>query len=318
MKTLTLPQPIARLRLDDGKVVAFDVGPDGAVYVVVALRPLDYMETKAHGTFPRTRTASGQAYRVIVVRTDGRLREVRIEDEPFNVYLAQPLGDELLLACVRSYYRGPNDIEQNGRLYDRNARFARGLVLGDGIESIQTTSSGVIWTSYFDEGIFGNFGWDEPLGSSGLVAWDRDGGRIYEYAPPPGLESMVDCYALNVSSDADVWCCYFDDFPLVHIHDYAVVGHWQAPVQGTHAFAVTTDRVLFRGSYEDKDVYTLCAFPSRGNTPLEVVDTFVLADRDGSRLVADRASGRGSCIYLLRGSDVYCLDIGQITGQITG
>lgn len=318
MKTLMLPQPIARLRLDGGKVVAFDIGPDGAVYVVVALRSLDFMETKPHGSFPRTRTAQGQSYRVIVIRADGQLREVRIEDEPFNIYLVQPLGNELLLACARSYYRGPDDIEQNGRLYDRNARFARGLVLGDGIESLQTTSSGVIWTSYFDEGIFGNFGWDVPLGSSGLVAWDRDGGRIYEYEPPFALESMVDCYALNVSSDADVWCCYYDDFPLVHIRDYAVVGHWAAPIRGTHAFAVTKDRVLFRGGYADKDAYTLCAFPGRVNDPLEIVDTFVLTDRDGSRVAADRASGRGSCIYLLCGSDVHRLDVRQITEQLTG
>lgn len=34
---------------------------------------------------------------------------------------------------------------------------------------------GRIVTSYFDEGIFGNFGWDQPLGASGLVVWDEQG-----------------------------------------------------------------------------------------------------------------------------------------------
>ena len=64
------------------------------------------------------------------------------------------------------------DYDKNGRIYTNKGKFVRDILLGDGIQTVQATSEGVIWTSYFDEGIFGNYGWDNPLGSSGLVAWD--------------------------------------------------------------------------------------------------------------------------------------------------
>ncbi|WP_176444820.1 hypothetical protein [Paenibacillus herberti] len=41
---------------------------------------------------------------------------------------------------------------------------SREFLLGDGIQSVQVTDKGIIWTSYFDEGVFGNNGWDKPIG----------------------------------------------------------------------------------------------------------------------------------------------------------
>ena len=48
--------------------------------------------------------------------------------------------------------------------------------LGDGINHLLTTPSGAIWVGYFDEGVFGSFGWGgpgpPPIGQPGIVQFD--------------------------------------------------------------------------------------------------------------------------------------------------
>ncbi|WP_440117757.1 hypothetical protein [Paenibacillus sp. QZ-Y1] len=73
----------------------------------------------------------------------------------------------------------------------------REFLLGDGIQSVQVTKNGTIWTSYFDEGVFGNNGWSNPIGSQGLVAWDEHGNKLYE----DHAADIADCYALNVVNE---------------------------------------------------------------------------------------------------------------------
>jgi hypothetical protein len=88
--------------------------------------------------------------------------------------------------------------------------------MGDGINSVQTTDEGMIWTSYFDEGVFGNYRWNQPMGASGLNCFDSAGRILWEFKPPAGFDSICDCYSLNVANNA-VWTCYYTDFPLVKI-----------------------------------------------------------------------------------------------------
>ena len=42
----------------------------------------------------------------------------------------------------------------------------RRFVLGDGLESVQTTENGKIWTSFFDEGIWGHDINSVPIGKT--------------------------------------------------------------------------------------------------------------------------------------------------------
>ena len=84
-----------------------------------------------------------------------------------------------------------------------------------GIEDVQVTESGIIWTSYFDEGVFGNRGWNDPIGKNGLVAWNGLGEKIYEFLPTTELGEICDCYALNVISDREVWLYYYTEFPPI-------------------------------------------------------------------------------------------------------
>jgi hypothetical protein len=130
-----------------------------------------------------------------------------IQGQRWNFHHVQPLPKaEILLVNARSWYRGANDYDLNTKVFSQDGTLKREFLLGDGIRDVQVTADGRIWTSYYDEGIFGNFGWEDPVGKNGLVLWDSSGQRLYEYMPSDALDWICDCYALNVVSDDEAWC----------------------------------------------------------------------------------------------------------------
>jgi hypothetical protein len=309
--TRILPlSPVASLTslTGDGELVAFDAGPDGLIYLVIALRPLDYrIEKLGAASFANTVPDQPQRYRVIGLSGTDPVLDVVIERERFNIHHVQPLVDELLLVCARSYFRKPDDFEKNGRVYSREGKFAREILLGDGLRSVQTTSEGVIWTSFFDEGVFGNYGWESPVGSSGLVAWNSFGKKLYEFQPGPGLDSICDCYALNVASIEDVWCYYYTEFPLVHLRSQEIKSIWKMPLGGSDAFAISAEHALFRGGYQDQDTYQLFSLGPNGEA--RMVTKIQLQDQNGDKLIANRAVGRGEVIHLASNGYLYHIDM---------
>jgi hypothetical protein len=146
--------------LSDGELVALNVGPDAQLYAVIEQKPLDYREIAASGaSFAKTIPSLPQAYRVLAFLESDLTLDVQVKDERFTIHDVQPLPrGELLLVCCRSHYRAPRDFDKNGRVYGPDGELARELLLGDGIATVQTTDSGLIWTSFFDEGVFGNYG----------------------------------------------------------------------------------------------------------------------------------------------------------------
>jgi len=310
-------QPTLLTRLADpiaGKIVAFGVGHEGNVYVAVAQEPVDYTrEQPGWATFPKTRPDSPQSYRLLAYdgETADTILDLLIREEAFNIHFIQPLLDRLLLVCARSTWRSETDIEHNGRIYDRKGQLVGEIILGDGIEDIQVTASGRIWASYFDEGIFGNFGWRLPLGNPGLVAWDSAGEVTYRFEPQPPLESMADCYAMNCPSESDLWCCYYMSFPLVHIQHSHVVESWESPVGGAHAFAISDAGVLFQGGSKDRHTYKLCAFASDA---LSVTMSASFNTASGHQIKADRVVGRGGSLFLLEGREIYRVSVSDVAG----
>jgi hypothetical protein len=310
-------QPKLLTRLADslaGQIVAFGIGFDGNVYVVLAQEPLDYTtEQTGWAVFPKTRPDVPQSYRLLAYDggTADCIADFFVREEPYNIHFVQPLLDRFLLVCARSSRRSDVDIEHNGRIYDRMGHLEGELVLGDGIQDIQVTANGRIWAAYFDEGIFGNFGWHQPLGASGLVAWDSAGDVQYQFAPPPPLEAMADCYAINAPSESDLWCCYYTDFPLVHIQESQVIGSWESPVAGSDAFAISEAGVLFRGGYKDRDTYHLCTFVS---DTLRVAASTSLVTGTRSSISADRVVGRSDRLFLLAGREIYRVCVSDVAG----
>jgi len=83
-----------------GELVAFDCGPDHLVYLVWALKPLEY-RTK-NGMFSISIARSRQNYRVVAL-ADGRpVLDLTLQDERFNIHSVQPARDRLLLYVPRS------------------------------------------------------------------------------------------------------------------------------------------------------------------------------------------------------------------------
>jgi hypothetical protein len=111
VKTLLYPSSTYSLQEAIGQynVVCINVGPDGKIYLVLVLKTLDY-RTECNGftTFVKVISSSPQLYRVLIV-SDGNIElDLTIEHEQFNIHDIQPLGNNLLLTCCRSHYRGPD------------------------------------------------------------------------------------------------------------------------------------------------------------------------------------------------------------------
>lgn len=309
--------PVATLApiIGEGELVAFNVGPDGVAYLVVATKPLDYqLEQFGWASFAKTVPERPQRYRVVAVSGSEKVLDVAIEGERFNIHDVQPLPNELLLACARSYYKGPNDFEKNGRIYSRDGEFLREILLGDGLQTVQATSNGVIWTSYFDEGVFGNYGWTDPVGASGLVAWGSDGNRVFAFQPREDLDSICDCYALNVESEDDVWFYYYTEFPLIRLRRREIESIWKMPVGGSDAFAVSAGHVLFRGGYENRDTYLLYSLGS-GSKP-KLVAEIELRDTSGGKLVTDRVVGRAGAIHMIKDGFLYRVEVQSVLAEL--
>jgi hypothetical protein len=291
----------------EGRIVAFAVGPDRVTYLVIAQKELDYtIEQPGWAIFPKTVPERPQHYRVIGLSGSETVLDVKIEGERFNIHGVQPLPNELLLVCHRSHYNDGN-FERNGRIYSRTGVFLREILLGDGIESVQTSSSGDIWTSFFDEGVFGNFGWKTPIGASGLIAWNAFGEQLFEYEPSGALEAICDCYALNVESDEDVWLYYYTDFPLVRLRRRKVDAYWKMPIRGSKAFAISSEHALFNGDYAERDTYQLFSLAESGQS--RFLGSFELADQTGEKLIAHAVVGRADSLYLICNNFLYLLEM---------
>lgn len=298
-------------------IVGFNTGPSGEVYFVLALDPLDY-QTKSDGfaSFPKTIPDSSQRYRILCINGGSIELDLLIDNEQFNIHDIQPLANELLLACSRSRYRGPDDFDLNGRVYTRDGTFLRGMLLGDGVNTTQTTHDGEIWAAYFDEGIFGNFGWDEPIGASGLVAWTPKGGKAYEYEADNSIGPISDCYALNVPTSEDVWCYYYTDFPLVHLRNKKIVSVWNTSVVGSAAFAVGHDHVLFAGGYKQRGLFQLVNLGSNGKALW--IGEFELHSSSSAPLVPEKVVGRGERLYVLSEKKLYEISLSDVLTKHRG
>jgi hypothetical protein len=222
----------------------------------------------------------------------------------------QPLpGDEVLLVNARCRYLSEARHERNARVYSREGVPLRELTLGDGIADVQATSGGQVWVSYFDEGVIGNRGWGgggplTPIGEDGLVRFDAWGQRQESGVTMAlgGERRIVDCYALNVVSDAETWFYSYTDFPLVRLRPGRPATVWESPVRGAHAIAVSDTHVLFGGCYDDGAQLLLYALYGKGQQRLSPIARVELADADGRAWKPSRLRGRGPWLHGAEGN----------------
>lgn len=146
----------------------------------------------------------------------------------------------------------------------------------------------------------------QPLGRSGLACLARDGQPIFRFTDLGAdrvVQSMADCYALNVCSDRETWLYYYTDFPLVKLVDCKLAGSWAVPIGGSHAFAVDGERVMFSGSYKEKDLLFLGTVGAANFQRLTPVDEI------GTPVTRFRPFGRRHRLYLVTDAASYAVDL---------
>ena len=243
------------------------------------------------------KSAKGR-YRVLFFHRSSQWEtETQTNGEDFH--FAQPMPEGVLVAAARQ--DGPT---ANAKIYSWHGDLIRDFDLGDGIQNLQCTSTGDIWVSYFDEGVFGH-----TIASAGLVRFDPSGGPVYKFQPRSGTEFITDCYALNVESDQIAWCYYYTEFPLVQLRGDAIEGLWHPGISGSTGFAVWSHSVIMQSGYDRED-WSLLQLGKDGDTANRGRVEFV--DEAGDPLPARCATARGRMIWFLQNSKVYRADISQM------
>ena len=200
----------------------------------------------------------------------------------FQFHYLRPAGEHFLLLGARCAYR-ENGPDQNAWIVSRDGAVLSRFCLGDGIQDCVVKKDGTIITSYFDEGVFGNYGWDEPLGACGLIAWTSEGTPLWKNEK----YSIYDCYAISLDEEENLWFYYYDEFRLVRTNfkeDFV----FELPIEGSGAFSVAPsgNTFLFQGGYQQRDkFYFLTAHGDRLGQKQEAIPTC-----DGNKVAVSSAA----------------------------
>lgn len=289
------------------KLVALNAMNESEALLLFVAKDLDYQKSTTANSFAKTKTNNMQNYVAFRTSKGGLVQTLFVENEPFNIHSIQALpGNKFLLACARSQYRSAGNYDKNGRIYDAHGNLLNTILLGDGIQDVQAADNGDIWTSYFDEGVFGNYGWDDPIGAYGLKLWNEKGESNYDYFPPDGLDRICDCYAMNVESNRVTWAYYYTDFPLVKIKDRIVADYWHIPIAGSDCFAIYRNYALFRGGYENRNSFFLVQLFE--NHKAKVVKKITLVNIGEPVGITSRSES----IFLISNKGVFRISVSQI------
>jgi hypothetical protein len=226
--------------------------------------------------------------------------ELRDLSAAFSLVQLLPEGKILVVSSrCRRFNDGTQEL--NAWIYDATGALHDQFLLGDGIQHVQCDKSGNIWVGYFDEGVYGNFGWGStggaaPIGAAGLVCFNTKGETLWEYQPVSGTDFISDVYALNVFGN-EAWVYYYTDFPIVRIKGDRSTEAWTTKTSGGHAFAVGHGKILLFGGYNNER--TSCRWLRLGNREASTEETVTLSLPDGGNLSEAVVSGRGHILHVI-------------------
>ncbi|GAA0989669.1 hypothetical protein GCM10009555_074000 [Acrocarpospora macrocephala] len=304
---------------DGAVMVTAAPGPEGEMVVLWASKEnADAISARTvqpgGASFPEARTAAPVSVHFATYRPH-LVMTVPIAEQSLAHTYVQPLprGDVLLVGARCRLRDGA--AEPNAAIYTVDGELVREGVLGDGIEDVQTTPSGEIWVSYFDEGVVGNFGWGvpgglDPIGQPGLIRFTPDLGIAWRYPYNNKFGVITDCYALNVTGE-EAWACYYTDFPIVRVRAGTITG-WANEVKGAHALVVADGSAVLIGGYgEDRHRVVAGTIEGEAFSPHRHAR---LVMPDGRSIPQDAAvMGRGSELHVVAGHSWLKLDLKALT-----
>lgn len=296
MKTKNLPLfsiiDLDQLRrenhLEDAVLTDFSVGWNRNVYLLLE---------QPSGQQGRGRLKTPSTYTVVEIKVDWTQQRVLeivlfpIGFLKFQFHFLRPIDDNFLLLGARCAYREGSP-DQNVWIVSRAGAVLSRFCLGDGIQNCVVKADSTIVTGYFDEGVFGNYGWADPrgghgyvppVGECGLIAWTPAGVPFWKNEKYP----IYDCYAISLDEDENLWFYYYDEFRLVRT-DFKEDLVLDLPLEGSGAFSVAPsgERFLFQGGYQKHDkFYFLTRQGGRLGPKQEAVPIY-----DGSKIAVERCS----------------------------
>lgn len=203
LRNLTSLQAIrSEYALNDYNITDLSIGNDENIYILFA--------NSGH-------RCDGKDYKAVVLQLEwqtGQLIHSRLIEFGMleaDVDFIQPINEGYLLLYSRAKYYGNNTFDKNALIVDETGQIKSKMCLGDGIAQCFVDSKNRIITSYYDEGVLGNYGWTHPIGSSGLIVWSSNGDKLWENTK----FDIIDCYAINLGQSDELWFYYYTKFCLV-------------------------------------------------------------------------------------------------------
>jgi len=299
-----------------GELVAASVGPYGEAIALwaapaVAGAMLGRRVDAGGASFPDARTGRPAQAQVLTYWPDAvHARGVPAVELAYP--MVQPLpGDRTLIVGARCWWRAEG-AEQNAVVLDPEGNTTVTGTLGDGIEEVLTTPAGQIWVGYFDEGVFGNYGWGgpgpEPIGSAGIVRFGLDLTATWRYPHGAAGGGVFDAYALNVEEET-AWSCYYADFPIVRIESGSVTT-WRNEIAGARALLVGGEYCALYGGYgTDRNRVVVGKLTS---DRFAVDRSCVLTLPDGGELGPCRVVARGQELHVFVERRWYRIDLDDL------
>ncbi len=303
-KTLKSPHDLRDLFAAHGMagldLINMNIGYDGKVYFLFS----SGIPARINGMF--VNTVADAEYTALVITpswesgTVEKAERFDLGKHRMNFRFIRPVPDgSFLLLGSRCMYSKKSGPEKNAVFTDREGNVLRELTFGDGIADCIVRSDGIIITSYFDEGVLGNYGWEEPIGSCGLIAWTTDGRVIWR-----SERDIVDCYAIAVDESGNLWYYYYTDFQLIRT-DFESETEYDPMVEGADSFAVVKNGslLIMNGGYDDPDSFYVSRI--RGDQ-IEDPEPLEFVDADGIPVPAASVVWGGAKALVLTGNGGIC------------
>ncbi|MFJ4185356.1 hypothetical protein [Kitasatospora sp. NPDC089509] len=160
---------------------------------------------------------------------------------PWTRHLALLPGSRFLLASGRTHQDQSGSWERNAVVYSPEGHRVGDLCIGDDIDYVLTDRDGGIWTSYGDEGIYG----DHPETGAGLARWDTDG--THTWSPQGRLPVWPLGGSAGATEEATAWLAWYShEGAFLSRVDTATgdVTSYRNPLKDTDGIAVRGTRML--------------------------------------------------------------------------
>lgn len=286
---------------ESSQTVIFGIDCHGVIYCGATMLSGRPAVPTDRGSFPISQHNSSQEYRMSVFDPIQGNRFVVVKST-LAIHFVQPAPEGLLLVGARCYFRDGKG-ENNAIHVNWSGEVVREFCLGDGISDVRVAPDlKRIWVSYYDEGIFGNYGWEKPIGTAGLVTFDFLGNVTWEYDyKAANTEPICDSYAFNLHAKSDAWLYRYSEFLITHIKDGEYT-NLKPTVSGADCLAVNERGIALVGTYEQFNKINVY---KRTNDRLDHLYEASIVDKAGDGIGQFHAMAVGERIVLMSGRKLY-------------